>query len=92
MTPRRPGNFFEKTLDKLELMCYNVGTTKRKEIKDMDTTCPNCNREIMFDDEFTNFEDCGDVITATATYTCPECGDVMTVRAHFVWDGNLEVD
>lgn len=50
----------------------------------MDTTCPNCNREIMFDDEFTNFEDEGDVITATATYICPECGDVMTVRAHFV--------
>jgi predicted RNA-binding Zn-ribbon protein involved in translation (DUF1610 family) len=73
-------------------MCYNVGTTKRKEMNDMDTTCPNCNREIMFDDEFTNFEDCGDVITATATYICPECGDVMTVRAHFVWDGNLEVD
>ena len=22
----------------------------------MDLTCPNCNREIMFDDEFTNFE------------------------------------
>jgi predicted RNA-binding Zn-ribbon protein involved in translation (DUF1610 family) len=73
-------------------MCYNVGTTKRKEMNNMDATCPNCNREIMFDDEFTNFEDEGDVITATATYTCPECGDVMTVRAHFVWDGNLEVD
>jgi hypothetical protein len=46
----------------------------------------------MFDDEFTNFEDCGDVITATATYICSERGDVMTLRAHFVWDGNLEVD
>ena len=58
----------------------------------MDTTCPNCNREIMFDDEFTNFDDAGDCIIATATYDCPECGDVMTVRATFVWDGELEVD
>ena len=58
----------------------------------MDLTCPNCNREIMFDDEFTNFEDCGDCIIATATCIGPECGDVMTVRATFQWDGNLEVD
>ena len=58
----------------------------------MDATCPNCDREIMFDDEFTNFEDAGDCIVATASYTCPECGDVMTVRVTFVWDGNLEVD
>ena len=72
-------------------MCYNVGTTKRKEMVDMDFTCPNCNREIMFDDEFTNFDDGGDCITATATYVCSECGKVMTVRAYFVWDENLEV-
>lgn len=54
--------------------------------------CPYCNEIIEFDDEFTNFDDEGDCIIATATYICPECGDVMTVRAHFVWDGELEVD
>lgn len=58
----------------------------------MDLTCPNCNREIMFDDVFTNFEYCGDCIIATAPYVCPECGDVTTVRAYFVWDGSLEVE
>ena len=58
----------------------------------MDLTCPNCNREIMFDDEFTTFDYGGDCIIATATYVCPECGDAMTVRATFVWDRNLEVD
>ena len=58
----------------------------------MDTMCPNCNKEIMFDDEFTSFDDQGDCITASATYICPECGDVMTVKATFVWDGELEVD
>ena len=54
--------------------------------------CPYCNEIIEFDDEFTNFDDSGDCIIATATYVCPECGDVMTVRATFVWDGELEVD
>lgn len=58
----------------------------------METRCPYCNREIMFDDEFTSFNDHGDCIVASATYVCPECGDVMTVRAYFVWDGELEVD
>ena len=65
---------------------------KESEDNKMDFTCPNCNREIMFDDEFTNFYDAGDYIIATATYICPECGDAMTVRATFVWDGELEVD
>lgn len=55
-------------------------------------TCPNCNAPIDFDNEFENFDDQGDCITATATYTCPNCGEVMTVRAFFVWDGVLEVD
>lgn len=55
-------------------------------------TCPYCNAPIEFDDEFTNFDDSGDCIIATANYTCPECGETMTVRATFTWDGNLEVD
>lgn len=55
-------------------------------------TCPYCNAPIEFDDEFTNFDDGGDCIIATATYTCPECGETMTVHATFTWDGNLEVD
>lgn len=54
--------------------------------------CPYCNEIIEFDDEFTNFDDSGDCIIATATYVCPECGDVMTVKATFVWNGELEVD
>ena len=72
-------------------MCYNVGTTKRKEMIDM-TKCPYCGAEIEFDDEFTNFDDGGDCVIATATYVCGECDEAMTVRATFVWDGNLEVD
>ena len=55
-------------------------------------TCPNCNAPINFDGEFENFDDQGDCITATATYICPDCGEVMTVRATFIWDGELEVD
>ena len=53
--------------------------------------CPYCGAVIEFDDEFTNFHDEGDYIEATATYDC-ECGEVLTVRAHFQWDGELEVD
>jgi hypothetical protein len=53
--------------------------------------CPYCGAVVEFDDEFTNFEDCGDYIIASATYEC-ECGESMTVRATFVWDGNLEVN
>lgn len=53
--------------------------------------CPYCGAEVEFDDEFTNFEDNGDFIVATATYEC-ECGETLTVRAFFLWDGNLEVD
>lgn len=49
--------------------------------------CPYCGTPIKFDDEFTNFEDCGDCITATANYEC----EVMTIRATFVWDGNFEI-
>lgn len=52
--------------------------------------CPYCGAPIEFDDEFTNFEDGGDCITATANYEC-ECGEVMTIRATFVWDGNFEI-
>jgi predicted RNA-binding Zn-ribbon protein involved in translation (DUF1610 family) len=75
------------------MMVSSMTLLKKKVRKSkMDLTCPNCNREIMFDDEFTNFDDGGDCITATATYVCPECGEVMTVRAYFVWDGNLEVE
>ena len=58
----------------------------------MDITCPNCNREIVFDDEFISFDDQGDCIVASATCVCPECGDVMTVRATFVLNGELEVE
>ena len=54
-------------------------------------TCPYCNAPIEFDDEFTNFEDSGDCIIASASYEC-ECDEIMTVRATFTWDGNLEVD
>ena len=72
-------------------MCYNVGTTKRKEMIDMnETRCPYCNAVIEFDDEFTSFEDQGDCIVASASYEC-ECGEVLTVKAAFAWDGNLEV-
>lgn len=53
--------------------------------------CPYCNAVIEFDDEFTNFDDHGDCIVATASYDC-ECGETLTVRAYFQWDGNLEVD
>ena len=54
--------------------------------------CPYCGAVIEFDDEFTNFDDGGDCIIASATYVCGECDEAMTVRATFVWDGNLEVD
>lgn len=53
--------------------------------------CPYCNREIEFDDEFTNFHDEGEYIEATASYDC-ECGEILTVRAYFHWDGEVEVD
>lgn len=53
--------------------------------------CPYCKAVVEFDDEFTNFEDNGDFVVATATYEC-ECGETLTVRAFFLWDGNLEVD
>lgn len=53
--------------------------------------CPYCNAVIEFDDEFTNFEDQGDCIVASAPYEC-ECGEVLTVKAAFAWDGNLEAD
>lgn len=56
----------------------------------METRCPYCRAVVEFDDEFTSFEDSGDCIIASASYEC-ECGEVMTVRATFVWDGNLEV-
>lgn len=54
--------------------------------------CPYCNAIIEFVDEFTNFEDGGDCIIATATYVCDKCDEAMKVRAYFTWDGNLEVD
>lgn len=54
--------------------------------------CPYCGEEIDFQDEFTNFDDQGEYIVATGTYTCPACGEVMTVRAYFMWDGEVEVD
>ena len=53
--------------------------------------CPYCGAVIEFDNEFTNFEDEGDCIIASASYDC-ECGKTLTVRAFFQWDGNLEVD
>lgn len=53
--------------------------------------CPYCNAEIEFDDEFTSFDDQGDYIEATGSYTC-ECGETLTVRAYFQWDGEVEVD
>ena len=53
--------------------------------------CPYCNAIIEFDDESTNFDDQGDCIVASATYTC-DCGVSVTVKATFVWDGELEVD
>lgn len=53
--------------------------------------CPYCNAEIDFQDEFTNFDDQGDYIVATGSYTC-ECGETLTVRATFAWDGEVEVD
>jgi len=71
-------------------MCYNVGTTKRKE-KVIMAKCPYCNAEIDFQDEFTNFDDYGDYIVATGSYAC-ECGETLTVRAFFQWDGEVEVD
>ena len=55
------------------------------------TRCPYCKAIVDFDDEFTNFDDQGDCITASATYIC-DCGESLTVRATFVWDGELEVD
>lgn len=57
----------------------------------MEARCPYCKAIVEFDDEFTNFEDCGDCITASALYVC-ECGESMTVKATFVWDGELEVN
>lgn len=54
--------------------------------------CPYCGEEIDFQEEFTNFDDQGDCIVATGSYTCVGCGEVMTVRATFVWDGEVEVD
>jgi hypothetical protein len=53
--------------------------------------CPYCNAEIDFQDEFTSFDDQGDCIVATGSYTC-ECGETLTVRATFVWDGEVEVE
>lgn len=52
--------------------------------------CPYCGAPIEFDDEFTNFEDDGDCITASASYEC-ECGEILTVKAFFHWDGNFEI-
>ena len=57
----------------------------------MEARCPYCKVIVEFDDEFTNFEDCGDCIIASAPYVC-ECGESMTVKATFVWDGELEVN
>ena len=54
--------------------------------------CPCCGEEIDFQEEFTNFDDQGDYIVATGTYVCVRCGETMTVRANFVWDGEVEVD
>ena len=54
--------------------------------------CPYCGEEIDFQEEFTNFDDQGDCIVAPGSYTCVGCGEVMTVRATFVWDGEVEVD
>ena len=51
-----------------------------------------CNAVIDFDDEFTNFDDQGEYIVASGTYVCVRCGEIMTVRANFVWDGEVEVD
>lgn len=53
--------------------------------------CPYCGAVIEFDDEFANFDDQGDCIVASATYIC-DCGESVTVKATFVWDGELEVD
>lgn len=53
--------------------------------------CPYCNAEIEFDNEFTNFDDQGECIIASASYEC-ECGETLTVRACFQWDGEVEVD
>ena len=53
--------------------------------------CPYCNAEIDFQDEFTNFDDQGEYIVATGSYTC-ECCETFTVRAFFQWDGEVEVD
>ena len=52
MTPRTPGPkiFFGKGIDKLELMCYNVGTTKRKEMINMKVpyiACPECESQLL---------------------------------------------
>ena len=52
--------------------------------------CPYCGAVIEFYSEFTNFEDEGDYIVATANYEC-ECGEVMTIRATFVWDGHFKI-
>lgn len=49
----------------------------------MEARCPYCNAIVEFDEEFANFDDGGDCITATATYVC-DCGEILTVRATFV--------
>ena len=92
MTPRAaPGQiFFGKGIDKLELMCYNVGTTKRKEMNDMEIKCPYCGEIFDFDDEFTNFTDEGDYVSAWAVVGC-KCGEALRVEANFEWDGKIKV-
>ena len=52
----------------------------------MDITCPNCGSAGVFDDGFTNFDDCGDYVNAHAICVCPECNYVMMVKTSFVWD------
>lgn len=53
--------------------------------------CPYCGAEIEFEGAFTDFDDNGDFIVATASYDC-ECGEVLTLRAFFEWNGELEVN
>ena len=57
---------------------------------DMEIKCPYCGEIFDFDDEFTNFTDEGEYVTAWAIVGC-KCGEALRVEANFEWDGKVTV-
>ena len=57
----------------------------------MEVICPNCGAVVDFDIEFEAFKNIGCYVEGYAIRICDNCDEMFRVRAHFTWDGNLEV-